>query len=354
MRQCRLMEFLEDYDCTINYHPGKTNVAANVLSRKAQLAGLMIREWNLLEDVSEWNPHLEPQTDIFGNIMVKSTLLDRIKEGQKKEPTVQKWLEKVQKGELPDFNLGLPRIQGGHDAVWVIVDRLTKSAHFLPVNMKYSLEKLVKLYIDEIVRLHGVPVSIVSDRDPRFVSRFWQKLQETLGIKLNYSTTYHSQTDGQSERTIQTLEDMLRSCIMDFGGSWGQYMTLVEFAYNNNYHASIQMAPYEALYGRKFRSPIHWDEKDHLDLTHILQPEDIELDESLTYEERAIRLLDRKVKDLRNKQIPLVKVLWKYHEVEEATWELEADMQEKYPELFASKCMNFAVEILLRWRDVRT
>ena len=110
-------------------------------------------------------------------------------------------------------------MQRGHDAVWVIVDRLIKSAHFLPVNMKYSMEKLAQLYMDEIVRLHGVPVSIVSDRDPRFVFRFLQKFQETLGTKLSFSTTYHPQTDGQSERTIQTLEDMLSTYILDFGGS---------------------------------------------------------------------------------------------------------------------------------------
>ena len=100
------MEFLENYDCTINYHPGKANVVADALSRKAQLAGLMVEEWNLLENVCEWNPRLEPQKVIFENIEVKSTLLDRIKEGQKKEPTVQKWVERVKKGELPDFNLG--------------------------------------------------------------------------------------------------------------------------------------------------------------------------------------------------------------------------------------------------------
>ena len=90
-----------------------------------------------------------------------------------------------------DFVLGLPRTQRDHDAIWVIVDRLTKSAHFLPINMKYPLEKLAKLYLDEIIRLHGIPVSIVSDRDPRFVSRFWQNMQEMLGTKMNFSTTYH-------------------------------------------------------------------------------------------------------------------------------------------------------------------
>ena len=159
-----------------------------------------------------------------------------------------------------DFVSRLPRSQKGHDAIWVIVDRLTKSAHFLPINMRYSLEKLAQLYMNEIVRLHGIPVSIISDRNLRFVSRFWQQLQGALGTKLNFSTTYHPQTDGQSERTIQTLDDMLRTCILDFGGSWGQYMALVEFAYNNSYHSSIQMAPYESLYRRKCRSPIFWDE----------------------------------------------------------------------------------------------
>ena len=159
-----------------------------------------------------------------------------------------------------DFVSGLPRTQKGHDAVWVIVDRLTKSTHFFPINMRYSMEKLAQLYMDEIMRLHGIPVNIVSDKDPRFVSRFWQQLQGVLGTKLNFSTNYHPQIDGQSERTIQTLENMLRTCILDFGGSWGQYMALVEFVYNNSYDSSIQMAPYETLYGRKCRSPIYWDE----------------------------------------------------------------------------------------------
>jgi hypothetical protein len=126
--------------------------------------------------------------------------------------------------------------------------------------MTYSMDKLAELYIKEIVRLHGIPVSIVSDRDPRFTSRFWRSLQEALGTKLTFSTAFHPQTDGQTERTIQTLEDMLRLCVLDFKGSWIQYIPLIEFAYNNSYHASIKMAPYEALYGRRCRSPLYWDE----------------------------------------------------------------------------------------------
>ncbi|XP_027171642.1 uncharacterized protein LOC113771232 [Coffea eugenioides] len=148
---------------------------------------------------------------------------------------------------------------------------------------------------------------------------------DSLGTKLKFSTAYHPQTDGQSERTIQTLEDLLRSCILDFGGKWSQYMTLVEFAYNNSYQASIQMAPYEALYGRRKYYP---------DPSHVLPLEGIEVDETLTYEEGPVRILEREMKELRNKEIPLVKILWKNHGLEEATWELEEEMQNKYPDLF--------------------
>ena len=168
---------------------------------------------------------------------------------------VWKW-EKI----TMDFVTGLPWTQRQYDAIWVIVDRLTKSAHFLLVNVQDSLEKLAQLYVDEMVRLHGVPVSIVSDRDPKFTSRFWPSLQKALGTRLHFSTAFHPQTDGQSERTIQTLEDMLRACVMEFKGSWDTHLALMEFAYNNRYQASIEMAPFEALYGRKCRTPVCWDE----------------------------------------------------------------------------------------------
>ena len=160
-----------------------------------------------------------------------------------------------------DFLIGLPRTPKGNDAVWVIVDRLTKSAHFLPIRWGYTLEQLAEKYIVEIIRLHGIPVSIVSDRDPRFTSRFWGSLQKALGTKLYFRITFHPQTDGQSERTIQILEEMLRAYVNEFQGTWDKYITLMEFAYNNQYHISIGMAPYEALYGRRCRSPLHWDIK---------------------------------------------------------------------------------------------
>lgn len=157
-----------------------------------------------------------------------------------------------------DFVTSLPRTSRGNDSVWVIVDRLTKSAHFLAYKTGITLEQLAELYIQEIVRLHGIPVSIVSDRDSRFVSHFWKSLHQALGTNLSFSTTYHPQTDGQSERTIQILEDMLRACVNDMRGSWDHHMPLVEFAYNNSYQASIKMAPFEALYGRRCRSPVCW------------------------------------------------------------------------------------------------
>ena len=112
----------------------------------------------------------------------------------------------------------------------------------------------------KIVRLHGISVTIVSDRDTRFVSQFWKSLHKALGTKLNFSTAFHPQIDGQSERTIQILEDMLRTCTLDMKSSWDEHLPWIEFAYNNSYQASIGMAPYEALYGRRCRSPIHWDD----------------------------------------------------------------------------------------------
>ena len=157
-----------------------------------------------------------------------------------------------------DFVSGLPRTRGRNDSIWVIVDRLTKSAHFLPVKKMTDLNSLARLYLKEIVRLHGAPCSIVSNRDSRFTSRFWTSLQEALGTKISMSMAYHPQSDGQTERTIQTLEDMLRACVLDFGGSWEDHLHLVEFAYNNSYHSSIGMAPFEALYGRPCRSPACW------------------------------------------------------------------------------------------------
>nr|GEW64202.1 putative reverse transcriptase domain-containing protein [Tanacetum cinerariifolium] len=184
--------------------------------------------------------------------------LDRIwvpLKGDQLEIPEWKW-----KGIAMDFVTKLPRTSSGHDTIWVIVDRLTKFAHFLPIREDYKMDRLARLYLNEIFARHGVPISIISDRDSRFTSRFWQSMQEALGTRLDMSTAYHPRNNGQSEHTIQTLEDMLRTCVLDFGGSWDVHLLLVEFLYNNSYHSSVRCASFEALYGRKCRSSIMWAE----------------------------------------------------------------------------------------------
>nr|GFB67925.1 reverse transcriptase domain-containing protein [Tanacetum cinerariifolium] len=140
-----------------------------------------------------------------------------------------------QRGIAMDFVTKLHRTSSGHAIIWVIVDRLTKSAYFLPIREDYKMDRLTRLYFNEIMTRHGVSISIISDRDSCFTSRFWQSMQEALGTRLDMSTAYHPQTDGQRR-------------------------SLVEFLYNNSYHASVRCAPFEALYGRKCRSPIMWTE----------------------------------------------------------------------------------------------
>ena len=344
-----------------------------------------------------------------------------------------------------DFVSGLPRTPMNCEAIWVVVDRLTKSAHFIPVRMDYSMERLAQLYIEKIVSLHGVPSSIVSDRDPRFTSKFWEGLQKALGTKLRLSSAYHPQTDGQTERTIQSLEDLLRACVLEKGGAWDSYLPLIEFTYNNSYHSSIGMAPFEALYGRRCRTPLCWYESgessvigpeivqqttekikliqekmrasqsrqksyhdkrrknlefsagDHVfmrvtpmtgigralkskkltprfigpfqitervgevayrialpprlanlhdvfhvsqlrryipDPSHVIQIDDVQVRDNLTVETLPMRIEDREVKQLRGKEIALVKVAWGGPADGNITWELESQMKEAYPELF--------------------
>ena len=138
-----------------------------------------------------------------------------------------------------DFIDGLPRTRRGNESIWVIIDHLTKTAHFIPIRSNRTAASLVEIYMREIVRLHGVPSSIVCDRDPLFASNFWKAFLESLGTRLNLSTTYHPQTDGQTERVNQILEDLLRACVLYYGGSWEDYLHLVEFTYNNSYQVYL-------------------------------------------------------------------------------------------------------------------
>ncbi|KAA0063393.1 pol protein [Cucumis melo var. makuwa] len=329
-----------------------------------------------------------------------------------------------------DFITGLPRTLRGFTVIWVVVDRLTKSAHFVPGKSTYTASKWAQLYMSEIVRLHRVPVSIVSDRDAHFTSKFWKGLQTAMGTRLDFSTAFHPQTDGQTERLNQVLEDMLRACALEFPGSWVSHLHLMEFAYNNSFQASIGMAPFEALYSKCCRSPVCWGEvgeqrlmgpelvqstneaiqkirscmhtaqsrqKSYADVrrrdlefdvgdkvflkvapmkgvlrferrgklsprfvgsfeileriglvayrlalppslltvhdvfhvsmlrnyvsnpSHVVDYEPLEIDENFSYTEQPVEVLAREVKMLRNREIPLFKVLWRNHRVEEAT-----------------------------------
>jgi hypothetical protein len=159
-----------------------------------------------------------------------------------------------------DFIVGLPRTRTGYDSIWVVVDCLTKAAHFIPVKTTYNSAVLAKLYMARIVCLHGVPKKIVSDRGTQFTSHFLQQLHEALGMHLKFSSAYHPQTDGQTKRTNQILEDMLRACALQGKIGWDKRLPYAEFSYNNSYQASLKMSPFEALYGRNCRTPLHWDQ----------------------------------------------------------------------------------------------
>nr|GFB02328.1 putative reverse transcriptase domain-containing protein [Tanacetum cinerariifolium] len=282
-----------------------------------------------------------------------------------------------------DFVTKLPKSSQGYNTIWVIVDRLTKSAIFTPMRETDHMDKIARIYLKEVVTRHGIPVSIISARDPRFASNFWRSLQNALGTRLDMSvayhpetdgqrertiqtledmlracaidfgkgwvnhfsslqnalgtrldmsTAYHPKTDGESERTIQTLEDMLRACAIDFGKGWVNYLPLVEFSYNNNYYASIKAAPFEALYGRKLLEKIkevaykldlpeelsrvhntfHVSnlKKCHADEPLAVQLDGLHFDDKLHFVEEPVEIVEREVRQLKRSRIPLVKVRW--------------------------------------------
>ncbi|GKB65583.1 putative reverse transcriptase domain-containing protein [Tanacetum coccineum] len=289
----RWIELFSDYDCEIRYHPGKANVVADALSRKERVKPKRVRAMNITLQSSIKDRIMSAQKEAVDESAGLQKGLDEMIE-QRNDGTLY-YLDRIWvplKGKMrtlimdeaykskyyvhpgadkmyydlrdrywwPGMKKDIAKTSSGHDTIWVIVDRLTKSAHFLPMREDYKMDRLARLYLNEIVSRHGVSISIISDRDSRFTSRLWQSMQEALETRLDMSTAYHPQTDGQSERTIQTLEDMLRACVLDFGGSWDVHLLLVEFSYNNSYHASVRCAPFEALYGRKCRSLILWAE----------------------------------------------------------------------------------------------
>jgi hypothetical protein len=159
-----------------------------------------------------------------------------------------------------DFIVGLPRTQSGYNSICVIVGRLTKVARFIPIKTTYSGPRLAELYMSRIVCLHGVLKKIMSDRGTQFTLKFWDRLHETLNTQLRFSSSYHPQSDGQTERVNQILEDMLRACGFQYGSSWDKSLPYAEFSYNNSYQESLKMAPFEILYGRRCQTPLFWSE----------------------------------------------------------------------------------------------
>ncbi|XP_058741178.1 uncharacterized protein LOC131613535 [Vicia villosa] len=286
-----------------------------------------------------------------------------------------------------DLVMGISKTAKGNDSIWVIVDRLTKLAHFLRIKINHPISKLAKMYIEENVRLHRILSSIVSNEDPRFTSRFWKSLQDALGTTLRLISAYHPQKDGQTESTIQLLEDLLRACVLDQGGAWVSHFPLIVFTYNNSFHANIGMASYEELYGRRCKTLLCWYESSEsavlepkivqetienirmiqrigevayqialpsslanlhdvfhvsqlrgyvLDPLHVIQMDDIQVRDNLIVEASPMRIEEREMKQLRGKEIALVKVSWGGPAGESLMWEREDQMRESYPLLCQS------------------
>ncbi|GKA03644.1 putative reverse transcriptase domain-containing protein [Tanacetum coccineum] len=332
MRQRRWLELLSDYDCEIRYHPGKANVVADALSRKERIKPLRVRALVMTIGLDLPKQILNAQTEAqkpknlknedVGGMIRKDIPKERtviMHESHKSKYSIHQGSDKMYQDmkklywwpnmkadiatyvskcltcakvkaehqrpsgllvqpEIPqwkwdnitmDFVTKLPKSSQGYDTIWVIVDRLTKSAIFTPMRETDSMEKLARMYLKEVVTRHGIPVLIICDRDPRFASNFWRSLQKALGTNLDMSIAYHPQTlMAKRRRNIQHSEDMLRACVIDFGNGWVRHLPLVEFSYNNSYHASIKAAPFEALYGQKCRSPVCWAEVGQVQLTN--------------------------------------------------------------------------------------
>nr|GEW52325.1 putative reverse transcriptase domain-containing protein [Tanacetum cinerariifolium] len=359
MHQRRWIELFSDYGFEIRYHPGKANVVADALSRKERAKPRRVRAMSMTIHSSIKAKILEAQNEASKNISTPTEMMKGLyKQLERKEDGGLYLVERIwvpvygnlrtlimneahatrysihpgadkmyydlrglywwpgmkkdiamyvskcltctkvkaehqkpsgllQQPEIPewkweniimDFVNKLPRTRSRHDSIWVIVDRLTKSAHFLA---------------------------------------------KALGTQLDLSIAYHLETDGQSERTIQTSEDMLRACVMDFGGNWDTHLPLVEFSYNNSYHASIKCAPFEALYGVHDTFHVSNLKKCLADVNLPVPLDEVKVDDKLRFVDEPIEILDRGVKKLKRRWIPIVKVRWNSRRGPEFTWEQE-------------------------------
>nr|GEY98681.1 putative reverse transcriptase domain-containing protein [Tanacetum cinerariifolium] len=278
MRQRRWLELLSDYDCEVRYHPGKANVVADALSRKERSKPLRVR--SLVMTIG---------------LNLPKQLLNAQSEAGKEENFINEDLHGM-------INKLEPRADG------------TKCLTCAKVKIEYQKpsEKLTRQYLKEVVSRHGAPVSIISDRDGRFTSHFWKSLNKASGTRLDMSTAYHPETDGQSERTIQTLEDMLRACVLDFGK---EQLSRV----HSTFHVSKLK---KCMADEPLAMPL----------------DEIQVDDKLNFIEEPVEIMDREVKRLKQSRISIVKVRWNSKRGPEFTWEREDQMQKKYPHLF----LNFA------------
>nr|GEY94207.1 putative reverse transcriptase domain-containing protein [Tanacetum cinerariifolium] len=452
MRQRRWLELLADYDCAICYDPGKANFMVDALSRKKQIKPLQVRALILTVHPKVPLPILEAQNEALKKENVKaenlrgmdksfeicpdgtrciknqswlplfSGLRDLIMhESHKSKYSIHPGCDKMYHGlkklywwpnikaiiadyvEIPmwkwerismDFITKLPKTSNGHDTIWVIVDRLTKSAHLIPTRGTDSMETLTRLYIKEIVSRHGVPIFIISDRDNHFTSRFWQSLQNALGTRLDMTIAYHPETDGQSERTTQTLEDMLRACVIDFGKGWEKHLPLCRSPVCSAKVRDIQLTRPEIIhkttkkimqtlqrlqdardrqrsYANIRQKPLEFQVGDRVmlkisprkaayklelpeelsnihntfhisnlkkclsDESLIILMKELQLDDKLNFVEEPVEIMDREIKQLKRSHIPIVKVRWNSTRGPEFTWECEDEIRAKYPHLFS-------------------
>ncbi|GKD20557.1 putative reverse transcriptase domain-containing protein [Tanacetum coccineum] len=264
-----LYELLSDYDCEIRYHPGKANVVADALSQKEISKPLQVQALVITIGLNLPKQILSAQS----KAKKEENFINEDLHGMinKLEPHADGTLCLNNRNKMYQ---DLKKLYWWPNIKSEIVTYVSKCLTCAKVKIEYqkpseddTLEKLTRQYLKEVVSKHGVLVLIISDRDWKFTSRFLKSLNKALGTRLDMSTAYHPKTDGQSERTIQTLEDMLRACVLDFGKGWDRHLPLVEFSYNNSYHMSIKVAPFEALYGHKCRSPICWAEVGDSQLT---------------------------------------------------------------------------------------
>eukprot|EP00253_Pinus_taeda_P020204 PITA_20204 len=306
-RQARWVDFLSGFDFDIKHLQGKENKVADALSRKVQnLYEVSISGWKspfleMIKEIADLdaeyqqlklqiqqsareNSQQEYELDDAGRIYfqkqlyvpnqgkIRNLIMDEFHvshyaECQQIKAEHQHPAGLLQPLPVPgwkweiismDFITGLPKTKRNNDSIFVIVDKLSKAAHFIPVQSTYRAAQIAHIFMQNVFKLHGLPKTIISDRDVKFTSAFWKTLFAELGTQLNFSTAYHPQTDGQTERVNQMVEDMLRAYVMQQPTRWEDYLDLVEFAYNNGYHTSTQMSPFEVMYGRKCRTPTSW------------------------------------------------------------------------------------------------